>query len=147
MRPLREAERDEMGQGGGFYAAFDPDTFRPFANRDNDYLIDRAAQREGRSFSGVLGGALQDSSIQESQGRIHERADENLVAADKPIVMIRQRLLAAIGALERGETPPGLKAAAQRVRPATLYAPRYRTFDEVSKDILETRIGVPLTAV
>ena len=147
MRPLSEAERDEMGQGGGFYAEFDPVTFRPFANRDNDYLIDRAAQREGRSFSGVPGAALQDSSIQESQGRIHERADENLVAADKPIVMIRQRLLAAIDALERGETPPGLEAAAQRVRPATLYAPRDQTFDEVSEDILETRIGVPLTAV
>ena len=32
-----------------------PGTYRPLANKDNDYLIDRAAQKAGRTFSGVEG--------------------------------------------------------------------------------------------
>ena len=98
-----------------------------------------------RYFERVLSGFLDSLGIERISLVVHDLGGP--IGLYKPIVMIRQRLLAAIDALERGETSPGLEAAAQRVRPATLYAPRDRTFDEVSEDILETRIGVPLTAV
>ncbi len=53
-----------------------PGTFRPLANKDNDYLIDRAAQKAGRTYSGVEGFAMQDASLQESMGPIVDRTKE-----------------------------------------------------------------------
>ncbi len=43
-------------------------TFRPLANKDNDYLMDRAAQKAGRTYSGIAGFAMQDAGIQEKHG-------------------------------------------------------------------------------
>ena len=47
-----------------------PGTFRPLQNKDNDYLIDREAQKAGKTYSGVEGIAMQDASLQESMGPI-----------------------------------------------------------------------------
>jgi hypothetical protein len=41
-------------------------SYRPLANKDNDYLMDRAAQRRGDTFSGVKGIAITASN--ESNG-------------------------------------------------------------------------------
>ncbi len=57
-----------MRAGGGIHCELIPGTFRPLANKDNDYLIDRAAQKARRTFSGVKGISMQDASIQESAG-------------------------------------------------------------------------------
>jgi len=54
--------------GNGVHAELIPGTFRPVANRDNDYLIDRAKQKSGRHYNGVKGLAMQDASVQESMG-------------------------------------------------------------------------------
>ena len=90
-----------------------PGTFRPLANKDNDYLIDRAAQKAGRTFSGIEGIAMQDASLQESMGPIVDRTKENLVSTDNGIIMARHRLLRAAKALaEKGTTPPGVDAGA-----------------------------------
>jgi hypothetical protein len=51
-RPLSEEERSAMQAGKGIHCEYEPGTFRPKANKDNDYLIDRKAQKEKRSFSG-----------------------------------------------------------------------------------------------
>ena len=53
-QPLSPEERQEMVAGKGIHVAYIPGTFRPIANRDNDYLIDRAAQK---GASGVQRGA------------------------------------------------------------------------------------------
>ena len=45
-----------------------PGTYRPLANKDNDYLMDREGQKAGVTFSGVSGIAMQDASLQESMG-------------------------------------------------------------------------------
>jgi hypothetical protein len=36
-----------MEDGKGVHCKFVPGTFRPLANKDNDYLMDRAAQKRG----------------------------------------------------------------------------------------------------
>src|SRR5208337_4410822 len=101
----------------GVHVKYVPGTFRPLANRDNDYLIDRAAQKAGRSYSGVAGIAMQDASLQESMGPIVDRTRENLVSTDNGIIMARHRLLRSIKALtDKGDMPPGVDPAHQRVR-------------------------------
>jgi hypothetical protein len=96
----------------------------PKANRRNDYLIDRAAQKARETFSGVEGVGVQDAAIQESIGPIADRSAEHLVGTDKGIVMTRRRLLDAARAQARGEAIPGLEPSAQRVRAVSIVAPR-----------------------
>ena len=104
-----------MRDGKGIHVTYVPGTFRPLANKDNDYLIDRAAQKRGDTFSGVDGIAMQDASLQESMGPIVDRTKENLVSTDNGIIMARHRLLRALKAMEKGETPPGIALEHQRV--------------------------------
>ena len=85
--------------------------------------------------------------MQESQGLIHRRQDEHLVSSDKSIIMMRKRLLEALAMHERGEAPPGLVAEHQRIRSASLVAPEDVRYEELSRDILHTREGVPVTSV
>jgi GNAT superfamily N-acetyltransferase len=113
-RAITDAEREAMMKGKGIHVLNVPGTYRPVANKDNDYLIDRAAQRRGDTYSGVEGIAMQDASIQESMGPIVDRSKENLVGTDKGIVMARRRLMRAAKALmEQGTAPPGVDPAHQ----------------------------------
>jgi phthalate 4,5-dioxygenase len=136
IRPLSPEERSAMEAGKGIHAPLIPGTFRPIANRDNDYLMDRRAQKEGRSFSGVEGFAMQDASVQESMGRIQDRARENLVPTDQGIVMARRRLVAAAKGLSTGEAPPGTDPRHQRVRSVSILLPREAAFAQAAADAL-----------
>ena len=116
IRDLTPAELAAMRDGKGIHVRYVPGTYRPLANKDNDYLIDRAAQKAGRTFSGVEGIAMQDASLQESMGPIVDRTKENLVSTDNGIIMARHRLLRAVKALvdtqhhaarRRSRTPEG----------------------------------------
>src|SRR5918999_331123 len=73
-RPLTDTEIAAVRAGKGVHVKYVAGTYRPFANKDNDYLIDRAAQKSGRTFSGVEGFAMQDASLQESMGPVIDRA-------------------------------------------------------------------------
>ena len=130
-RALSAAELDGAKQGRGVHVPLIDGSYLPVANRRNDYLIDREAQRERRTFSGIRGVGVQDAAIQESMGPIAPRPREHLVATDKGIVMTRRRLLDAAKALARGEMPPGLDAAAQRVRATSRVVPRTLAVEEV----------------
>ena len=99
VRALTDAEVQAMRDGKGIHVQYVPGTYRPRANKDNDYLIDRAAQKAGITFSGVEGIAMQDASLQESMGPIVDRTKENLVSTDNGIIMARHRLLRAAKAL------------------------------------------------
>ncbi|MEN3363598.1 MAG: phthalate 4,5-dioxygenase [Burkholderiales bacterium] len=90
--PLSEEERKDMADGKGIHVQYLPGTFIPVANKSNDYLIDRQAQREQRSFSGVEGFSMQDASLQESMGPIQDHEAEHLVPTDKAIMMARRKL-------------------------------------------------------
>jgi phthalate 4,5-dioxygenase oxygenase subunit len=144
-RPLTAMERDTMRCGGGIHTRLIPGTFRPVINKDNDYMMDRAAQKVGRTFGGVSGIAAQDASVQESMGPIQDRAKENLVSTDNAIIMARHRLRKAALALPGGAVPPGLTPESQRVRSATFVLPHDATF--VERDDLKVREGLSHTSI
>lgn len=117
-KPLSEQERHDLEQGRGIHCEYEPGSFRPKANKDNDYLIDRVAQREKRAYSGIFGFAVQDASLQESMGPIQNHEAERLLPTDKAIVMARRMLVEAAIGLEQGVEPPAVNASAQHVRAA-----------------------------
>ena len=138
-RALTSDERASMEAGKGIHCELIPGTYRPRANRDNDYLMDRAAQKAGRSYSGIAGISLQDASVQESLGPIQDRSRENLVSTDNGIIMARQRLLKAARRLQSGEAPPGVEPSAQRVRSASLVLPHAVPFKQGAVEALVAR--------
>jgi phenylpropionate dioxygenase-like ring-hydroxylating dioxygenase large terminal subunit len=142
--PLTATEVAQMEDGKSIHARTLPGTFIPVANRRNDYLMDREAQRQGITYSGIESIALQDSSLQESMGAIQDRTREHLVATDRGIVMTRNRLISAIQALqEKGVQPPGTTPDSHRVRSAAFLAPRGAKFIDVAQadNLLKVRDG------
>ena len=119
-RPLSEIEWEAIRSGQSIYAELIPGSYRPVANKDNDYLIDRAGQQAGRYYSGVKGISMQDASIQESMGPITDRSLEYLAATDIAIVKARRRLLEAAQSLPIAQVLPGIDPATHRVRSAAL---------------------------
>jgi hypothetical protein len=117
-KPLSDEERAHMQAGKGIHCEYEPGTFRPKQNRDNDYLIDRRAQKDKRAYSGVFGISIQDASLQESMGPIQNHAAEKLLPTDRAIVMARRMLYEAAVGLAKGTEPPALDAVKQRVRAA-----------------------------
>ena len=140
-RKLTPKERSAMEAGQGIHVDYVPGTFRPRANKDNDYLIDRQAQKEGRTYSGVFGIAMQDASLQESMGPIVDRTKENLVSTDNGIIMARHRLMRAVKAMEKGEQPPGVSAEHQRVRSCAVVLPPDKPFKDAARDALVVQNG------
>ncbi len=136
-KSLTPEQVQAMRDGKGIYVTFVPGSFRPAANKDNDYLVDRAAQKAGTTYSGVAGIAMQDASLQESMGPIVDRTKENLVSTDNGIIMARHRLLRAAKALaEKGVLPPGIDPAHQRVRSASVVLAPDRPFKDAAAEAL-----------
>jgi phthalate 4,5-dioxygenase oxygenase subunit len=147
VRALTELERQAMEAGKGVHVAVDRN-FRPLQNKDNDYLIDRAAQKAGRTFSGVDGFGMQDASVQESMGPIQDRTKENLVSTDNGIIMARHRLMKAARELAaKGTVPPGRDSSHQRVRSVAVVLPAGTPFKEGAGEALTAREGVAQTSV
>jgi phthalate 4,5-dioxygenase len=148
VRALTPEERRAMQDGKGIHVRYVPGTYRPLANKDNDYLIDRAAQKAGLTYSGVEGIAMQDASLQESMGPIVDRTKENLVSTDNGIIMARHRLRkAAIALQEKGTPPPGVDPAHHRVRSAAVVLPPDAAFKDACKEELKVRPGVAPASV
>ena len=136
-----------MRDGDGIHVHADlPGTFRPAANKDNDYLIDRAAQKRGKTYCGVAGIAMQDASLQESMGPIQDRTKENLVSTDNGIIMARIRLRkAALAAAGQGA---GRHRSGHPRRALRLdRAPGRVGFYEAAAEALEAKEGVTHTSV
>jgi phthalate 4,5-dioxygenase len=147
-RALTADERQAMKDGFGVHSRNIPGTYRPMENKDVDYLIDRAAQKRGETFSGVRGIAQQDASLQESMGPIVDRAKERLVSSDTGIIKARQKLRKAVEALrDEGVTPPGVDPAHHRVRSAAIVLPQAESFIDSSREALAARPGVAHVSV
>ncbi len=147
-RALSTEERQAMIDGYGVHNQYVPGTFRPRQNKDNDYLMDRDAQKRGETYSGVWGIAMQDASLQESMGPIVDRTKENLVSTDNGIIMARHRLRkAAVALRDKGTPPPGRDIAHQMVRSAARVLPQDQPFKDAMKDDLTVRPGVKQTSV
>ena len=129
-RALTEAEVAAMEAGKGIHVTYVPGTFIPSQNASNDYLMDRKAQKEGRTFSGIEGISMQDASLQESMGPIQDRTRENLCPTDRGIAMMRRRLLSAARANREGRPLPAIDPREQRVRSCSVELPKDQPFQE-----------------
>ena len=89
--------------------------FRKLRNKDNDWMIDREAQK-AETFTGIEGINLQDHAVQESMGPIVDRTREHLVASDKAIVTARHLLMNAVKKLEQKEDPPNISTSCSQIR-------------------------------
>jgi phthalate 4,5-dioxygenase oxygenase subunit len=147
-RALAEPELEAMRAGHGVHNEYEAGTYRPLQNRDNDYMMDRQAQRRGDTFSGIKGIAMQDASLQESMGPVVDREKENLVSTDNGIIMARRKLKKAVKALrDKGETPPGVDPAHQRVRSASVVLEPEDAWVDKSQDVLSVTAGVRHSSV
>jgi phenylpropionate dioxygenase-like ring-hydroxylating dioxygenase large terminal subunit len=148
VRALTAEERAAMEDGKGVHVKYIPGTYRPLANKENDYLMDREAQRQGLTYSGIEGIGMQDASLQESMGPIVDRTKENLVATDNGIIMARNRLRKAAMALkEKGIRPPVVDPAHQKVRSAAVILPPDQAYKDACKEDLAVRPGIRQSSV
>jgi phenylpropionate dioxygenase-like ring-hydroxylating dioxygenase large terminal subunit len=148
VRALTEAEVGHMRAGKGVHVKYIPGTYMPLANKDNDYLMDRAAQKAGTTYSGIEGIGTQDASLQESMGPIVDRTKENLVGCDNGIIMARHKLMRAAKALrDKGQLPPARTPEQQAVRATALLLKREVHFRDGAKEALKAKKGVPQTSV
>ncbi len=148
VRDLTEAERQAMKDGYGVHSENIPGTYLPVRNKSNDYLMDRAAQKRGETFSGVGGIAIQDASLQESMGPIVDRTKERLATTDAGIIKARAKLRkAALALRDEGKTPEGVDPAHHRVRSASVVLPRNEAFIESVSDKLQVQPGVRQASV
>jgi hypothetical protein len=124
-----------------------PGTYRPVINKDNDYMMDRAAQKANKTYSGIRTIAMQDAAVQESMGPIQDRSKENLTSTDNGVIMARIRLRKAAQAAEQGKVPDGLDPATHSVRSASIVLPQGANFHEAAAESLKAREGVTHTSV
>lgn len=147
-RALTEEEVEAMKAGHGVHNEYEPGSWRPLQNKDNDYLMDREAQRRGERFSGVKGIAMQDASLQESMGPIVDRSQEKLVSTDAGIIQARKKLEKACKALrDEGITPPGAYPEHHKVRSAAVVLPEDQPFIEGAREALTAKPGVAHASV
>jgi phthalate 4,5-dioxygenase len=114
--PLTEEDRLERRLGNGPLDV-DQTTFRSRRNRENGYLQDRRVQKT-ETFTGIDGVNAQDRAVQESMGRIVDRAGEHLGPADRAVIQARRLLLQATRTVETGGTPPGVAPTYYTLEPA-----------------------------
>jgi hypothetical protein len=76
---------------------------------ENDFLINREAQRNWVSYTGIQGIRQQDMAMTESMGVIMDRSREHLGTTDQLIIRTRRKLMACARALrDEGVVPPGV---------------------------------------
>lgn len=133
-RPLSEAERQKFRSGHGVFAALGPGHV-PLRNRSNNYLLDRHEQRHA-TFTGIQGVAEQDAMIQNSQGYIADRTQENLGPTDLAVVRFRRLVLAGAKALrDSGQTPAAVaQPQAYRLRGGSAIVNAGVPFEEVMRE-------------
>jgi phthalate 4,5-dioxygenase len=142
-RPLDDAELEDSKNGGFIHPLLLPGSDRGILNKDNDYQIDRALQRSGKSYTGIFGLGIQDCGIQESMGPVADRTIEHLGVSDTSIIKIRRFLLQTLKSAEDGATPPGLDPASYRVRSGRFTLPKGKDLDAAVLDFVRIKEPVP----
>jgi phthalate 4,5-dioxygenase len=143
-RPLSEADLARSKGWRGIHTENIPGTDHAIRNRHNDYLIDRAQQASGASYTGMQGLGTQDCAIQESMGPIADRSAEHLLACDAAIVKIRRLLLQTLKDHTDGKALPGMRPESYRVRSTRYEAPRDAPFATIMHE--RVRIDAPVPA-
>lgn len=122
-RPLTDDDLARETSWRGIHTENIPGTDMAIRSKANDYLIDRALQKSGRSYTGMKGLGTQDCAIQESMGPIADRTKEHLLASDAAIVKIRRLLRQTLADLAAGKPLPGMNPHSFRVRSARVELP------------------------
>jgi len=142
QRDFTAIEIAAMDDGQGVHCKYVPGTYLPLANKSNDYLMNRNAQKAGLTYSGIESIAIQDAAMQESMGPICDRTDEKLAPTDKGIMMARRRIFKAIKNLQKnGELPPGVDPAHQNIRSASVLLPQDHDYEEGARNATEVHPG------
>jgi hypothetical protein len=106
--------RNPRGYGGPMFFTYEkfPFTVLPPGGlmpreqrRENDYLIDRVAQK-GTSYSGISDFRSQDAMATETAGPIYDRTAEHLGSTDVAVIRMHRHLLRAAKTLAADGTPP-----------------------------------------
>ena len=139
-RPLEDDEMEPSRNWLHIHTENLPGSDRAVHNRDNDYLIDRALQQSGASYTGMRGLSIQDCAIQESMGPIADRTIEHLGVSDTSIIQIRRLLLQSLKDFEHGRTPPGLDPASYRARSSRFTLPEGESFQAAVDDQLSAAL-------
>jgi len=129
LRPFTEADLERSKSWRGIHTRNVPGTDRAAQNKDNDYLIDRALQAGGTSYTGIFGLGVQDCGIQESMGPIADRTIEHLGVSDTIIIKLRRLLLQTLDSAADGATLPGMNPASWRVRSARFKLPASESYE------------------
>ena len=133
--------REYIPNGTGWF-----ERFRIEQNLQNDFKIDREAQKRGDSYTGIPGIRQQDMAMTETMGPIMDRTNEHLGTTDQMIIRTRRRYIAAAKALqEQGVTPPGVdNPKAYHQRSGLIILPRSVDWWEGTKELRE-RFDVPVS--
>jgi phenylpropionate dioxygenase-like ring-hydroxylating dioxygenase large terminal subunit len=131
--------REYIPNGTGWH-----ERFRIEQNLGNDFKIDREAQKNGDSYTGIPGIRQQDMAMTETMGPIMDRANEHLGTTDQMIIRTRRRYIAAAKALvEQGVTPPGVdEPGLYRQRSGLVILPRSADWWEGTR-LLRERFDAP----
>jgi phthalate 4,5-dioxygenase len=117
-RPMNEADLERSVTWRGIHTENIAGTDHATRNKSNDYLIDRALQASGKSYTGMQGLGTQDCAIQESMGPISDRSLEYLLVCDTAIAKLRRLLLQTLKDHAAGRPLPGMNPESFRVRSA-----------------------------
>src|SRR5439155_7918063 len=135
-RPITDAEREYVLNSGINYPELESGTFRPKANKDNDYLIDREWQRTG-SVTGIRGTTQQDRAVTESMGAIYDRTKEHLGTSDTVIIAMRRKLSKTARELQAGREPyAATHPDVYRRRGVDMLLERSKHWDTEAKDLM-----------
>ncbi len=142
QRDFTAIELAAMADGQGVHCKYVPGTYLPLANKSNDYLMNRNAQKAGLTYSGIESIAIQDCAMQESMGPICDRRNEKLAPTDKGIMMARRKIFKAIKNLQKnGETPPGVDPAHHKIRSAAMLLPQDHDYEEGARNATKVLPG------
>lgn len=107
-RALTRQEIENLRNGRGIHAKVIQGTFKPYFNKENDYMMNRELQATGHSYTGIPGVSAQDSAVIESTRGIPDRTRERLGMADIGIIQVRKFLMSLARQLRDGGTVPQL---------------------------------------
>jgi phenylpropionate dioxygenase-like ring-hydroxylating dioxygenase large terminal subunit len=153
------ARRANTGPGTGTgaptpFAKLQPNTsdwygrFRPEQQLENDFFIDRAAQRQNEGsagYTGISGIAMQDAAMTTSMGGIVDRTKERLGSTDAMVIRVRRRLIAAVQAhMRTGAVPPGVDdPEIYRVRSGGVFLPDGADWVEATRELRRAFVEHP----
>jgi phenylpropionate dioxygenase-like ring-hydroxylating dioxygenase large terminal subunit len=154
MTSGRPRPAQQTGSSPFFQQAMQPNTtdwygrFRPVQQPDNDYLIDREAQRGKTGFNGytgITGVGMQDAAMTTSMGAIYDRSQEHLGTTDAMVIRVRRRLIAAVQAhMNHGVTPPGVDdPEVYRVRSGGVFLPPDADWVEATRELRQAFVEHP----